>query len=394
MDGSRLERPYRYAFRVRGAARIGRGARGPESAGALLTPGAKLEIVTDAPADPRTVEASMYLEFNTLCKDRGPIRVQAEDQRPIAADDRWDFREAGGWERDRSADPLRRVVRLAPVRRLPRGCTGWLVAPASFDDQGRATLQRWEFATYGDFKLARAACSWDAKFCPTGPVIAHFSTPVKGAEILRHLRLVPSAKFTVGDTADVRSSWVIETTLKPRTRYAVVADSALADVFGQRLTGNPAASVATTGYAPGDRLSLRPHGRRAEWPADVQHRIRQCRHARRARRADSRLLEPQFLAAREWRWAELWPALLPAAKRQRIAVRGKRDQLRAYGLTLPAPAYTGKGTPTLFALQVTSGRLDSMSRSQRPIAVVQVTDIGAHARVGTGRRCRLGHRCE
>ena len=73
---------------------------------------------------------------------------------------------------------------------------------------------------------------------------------VQRADVLRHLRLLPSVKFTVGDTADVRASWVLETVLKPRTGYALMADSTMIDAFGQRLTGNPVASVVTTGYAP------------------------------------------------------------------------------------------------------------------------------------------------
>lgn len=383
MDGSRLDRPYTYTFRVRGARVLAGAPISPNQRERFLTPETKLELVTDAPVEPSVIEASVFLEFDKRCREPGLIHVTVDGARAIEVDDRWEFREAGGWDRDRSLDPMRRVVRLAPTRALPRGCTGWLVTPASFDDRGRATLQRWEFATYGDFTLARAACSWGAKFCPTGPIVAHFSTPVKGADVQRHLRLVPATKFSVGDTADVRASWVLEAALKPRTRYALIADTALTDRFGQRLTGNPASSVTTTGYAPSidypsGRSVVERNGPRTFSLSFVNVDTLDVLIAP---IPDS--LEPQFLAAREWRWTELWPALLPRAKRQRIAVRGKRDQLRAFGLKLPAPVYAGPGTPTLYALQVTSTRLDSMSRAQRPIAVVQVTDIGAHARVGT-----------
>ena len=34
------------------------------------------------------------------------------------------------------------------------------------------------------------------------------------------------------------------------------------------------------------------------------------------------------------------------------------------------------------ALQIPSSRLDSVNRTYRPIALVQVTDLGVHARVG------------
>ena len=60
-----------------------------------------------------------------------------------------------------------------------------------------------------------------------------------------------------------------------------------------------------------------------------------------------------------------------------------RDRVRIYGVKLPAPTYRRPGTPTLLAVQVTSARLDSTSRRQRPIALIQVTDLGVHARVGS-----------
>ena len=44
------------------------------------------------------------------------------------------------------------------------------------------------------------------------------------------------------------------------------------------------------------------------------------------------------------------------------------------------------------AVQVTSPRLDSLSRTDRPVALVQVTDLGVHARVGRGGRSRVGDR--
>ena len=93
-------------------------------------------------------------------------------------------------------------------------------------------------------------------------------------------------------------------------------------------------------------------------------------------------LEPQLLARSEWSWDELWPSLLKGATRQRIGVSGDRDRVRLYGLKLPTPIYTRTGVPTLMALQVTSNRLDSASRVRRPIALLQVTDLGLHARVG------------
>src|SRR5690606_17068672 len=122
--------------------------------------------------------------------DRTPIPVRVVDARGVTDDDPWQFREAGGWDRDRSVDSLRRVVRLAPERPLPRGCAGTLVLPAAFDMRGAELLQ-WPFATYGDFRIARATCAHGREFCPNGPAVVEFSTPVRGADLLRHVTIMP-----------------------------------------------------------------------------------------------------------------------------------------------------------------------------------------------------------
>ncbi len=382
MDGSRLSRPYSFSFRVRGP-RVLAGL--PVSASErqrFLTPDTRFDLVVDAPVDTAAVNASVYLEFGKLCSAPGIIRMRVEEQRRITEADSWSFREAGGWERDRSADALRRVLRLAPRTLLPKGCTGQLVLPLSFDERGRDELQRWELATYGAFKLVRATCGWSNDFCPTGPITLRFSTPVRGAELLRRLSLRPAAAFTVNDTSDLRAEWTLETTLRPRTGYAVVADPALTDGFGQRLTGNPVVTARTTGYAPAinyasGRAVVERKGPRTFGLTFVNVDTLEVLLA-----PIPDTLEAAFLARGEWSWNELWPALLPKATRRRIPVRGERDRVRVYGVALPDPGAVRPRGATLMALQVSSPGLDSVGRTHRPIALVQVTDLGVHARVG------------
>ncbi|HEY8258528.1 MAG TPA: alpha-2-macroglobulin family protein, partial [Gemmatimonadales bacterium] len=382
MDGSRLPEPYTFSFRVRGPRILAGLPVGPGQRGRYLTPQARFDLVVDAPADSAAIARWAYLELDKRCATPGVIRLDVESQRAIRDDDRWDFREAGGWDRDRAADPQRRIVRLAPRGPLPRGCSGHLVAPASFDERGRDDLQRWEFSTYGDFRIASASCGWVGKFCPTGPLVVTFSTPVRGAEVLGHLALRPATAFRIGDTAGVRTVWPLEAQLLPRTGYAVVADTALRDDFGQRLTGNPVAVSRTTGFSPtinypSGRSVVERRGARTFGLTFVNVDTLEVLVAP---VPDS--MEAAFLARSEWSWSELWPPLLARATRRRIAVSGPRDHVRLYGLQLPTPAYARLGTPTLMAVQVTSNRLDSASRAQRPIALVQVTNLGLHARIG------------
>jgi uncharacterized protein YfaS (alpha-2-macroglobulin family) len=382
MDGSRLRGSFTFSFRVRGPRVLAGWPTGPSQRGRFLVPETRFDLVVDAPADSSVVASATYLELDRRCPGAGVIRLAMEGQRPVTSDDRWDFREAGGWNRDRSADPLRRVVRFVPRQPLPRGCTGNLVAPASYDEEGQASLQRWEFSTYGDFNIVRAGCGWGGTYCPTGPLIVTFSTPVRGAEVLKHVSVRPTMEFRIGDTTDVRTSWALEAPLKARTGYALVADNALRDDFRQALTGNPVATMKTTGFAPAinyqsGRSVVERKGARTFGLSFVNVDTLETLLAP---VPDS--LESQLLARNEWSWDELWPTLLKGATRQRIAVRGERDRVRLYGLKIPAPAYARVGVPTLMALQITSGRLDTASRARRPIALVQVTDLGLHARVG------------
>src|SRR6476619_165990 len=175
MDGSRLPAPYSYRFRVRGPRVLAGSPVGPNGGALYLPPDARFDLVVDAPVDTAVVGRSAYLEFDRLCSRPGAVRLAVQSERNVAADDRWDFREAGGWDRDRSADPLRRVVRLAPKTALPHGCGGELVVPTAFDQRSWAQPLHWGLATYGDFRLARAACGWEGiAFCPTGPLVLRF----------------------------------------------------------------------------------------------------------------------------------------------------------------------------------------------------------------------------
>ena len=380
MDGARLARPYQFEFRVRGPRVLtGSPVNGRGAGAQYLAPNATFELVLDAPADSAQL-AGVYVEFGKSCQDPGIVRLGMGSERPVGRDDRYEFKEAGGWDRDRAADSLRRVVRLVPVRPLPRGCAGQLVYPSAFDERGRATLVRWPLATYGDFRLKKADCAW-GRACPTGPIIVRFSTPVKGAEVVRRVKIYPAAPFSVADTGDVQADWVLNTALRPRTTYAVVVDTALRDIFGQHFTGNTAAGTRTTGFTPSvnylfGRATVERAGLRT---LAVTYVNVDTLDVTVAPVPDSLL---PILMARDWGWQDHWKALAAGATTRRLAVRGERDVPRVYGVRLPAPDARVPGAPTLMAVRISSARLDSTLRLSPPIALVQVTDLGVHAKIG------------
>src|SRR5215510_7661035 len=94
-------------------------------------------------------------------------------------------------------------------------------------------------------------------------------------------------------------------------------------------------------------------------------------------------LEPRVFSRYGWANDTVWSALVKNIPVQRIPVRSNRDRGALTNVRLPAPDARRPGSPTLFAVRV-RGRADARDQPDGvgPIAVVQVTDLGVHARVG------------
>jgi hypothetical protein len=382
MDGSRLAEPFSYTFTVSGPSLL---AGLPVSAGEhprFLTPEATFELVYGAPLDRNTLRGLAYLDFDQNCQKPGIIKLNATEQRSITDKDPWQYREAGGWERDRAADPLRRVVVLTPERKLPLDCAGQLVAPSAVDPEGTKPFVRWAFSTYGGFRLIEAACG-SGDSCPTGGIRIRFSTPVRGSEVERRVSLLPRAEFTVSDTSEESDTWYLETQLQPHTGYAVVADTAIRDIFGQPLKGNPAAGFRTTGFAP---LVDHEYGRMTV--ERVGFHTLAVKHVN----VDTLTMTiapvppaliPAMLQYNRWnRDDSALTQVLKGAVTTRIAVPGPTDRVRIYGARLPMYNMQRPGAPLLQLVKVTSPSLRAEWQENQPFAVVQVTDLAVHARIG------------
>ncbi|HEY7393866.1 MAG TPA: Ig-like domain-containing protein, partial [Gemmatimonadaceae bacterium] len=249
MDGGALRAPYRFSFRVRGPAAVYAQPRSERGEWSSLALNQRFDVVYTMPVDLAKLASTAYVEFSSACAGGARvIRLHAVDQRRVTDDD------VRGLERHYPPDPrqaldsLRRIVQLAPDSTMPRNCIGELVAPKELNDLSRG-YERWRFATHGDFRIGTLTCSDDV-YCPRGPLRLTFTTPVSGATLLRNIKLIPDAKVIIRDTISSRQEWFIEATLEPRTTYALVVDTAIRDVFGERLRGNPAAGARTTGYRP------------------------------------------------------------------------------------------------------------------------------------------------
>ena len=383
MDGSALAQEYSYTFRVQGPSLLtGQPVAGDRGQALHIALDQRFEVVYSAPVDLGMLSAAAFLEFDAACAgDNRIVRLTAAAQRSIPADADWRIREAGGWQRDHSADSLRRIVALVPAGRLPYGCSGDLVAPSELAADNPRGLSRWPFRTYGELRLGAVRCQGGGGFCPTGPLVVSFSNPVRGAEVARRLRLIPDAKFTVRDTTAETTHWVLEAKLNPRTAYALVADTALRDVFGQPLRGNPALGHRTTGYAPAvdhvyGRVVVERDGPRT---LAVEHVNVDTLIATIAP-VPSEIL-PRLLSRFGRADDSLWTTLLANAAVQRIPVRATPDRPMLTGVRIDAPVVGSTGAAG-FAVKVSGRTAGSTVNTEGPATLVNVTNLGVHARVG------------
>ncbi len=389
LDGSRLSEPYRFGFRVGGPTVLAGLPVGPGETSRFLTPNQPFLLAISAPVESDLIDRLVYVELSTTCARRGSIPLRVTGLTAIPDSAPWRFREAGGWDRDRSADGLRRLVTVAPTEPLPLGCDAALVVPQSLDLARPGEVQRYPFATYGAFRIDSTRCS-SGPVCPAGPIQVSFTTPVRGADVLRHVRVRPTLTFTVSDTTDVRDQWTLWADLKPRTGYLIDVDPALTDVFGQRLDGNPRGTVVTTGFGPevsytSGRLTIERSGPRTLPVTYVNVDTIDVLTA-----AVPESLEARLLSRSWYSWGDDWVKLGAKATRRRFPVGAPRDRHGVYGVPFPTPDARAPSAGTLFAVKVTSARLprprrdggEVLPEEYQPIALVQITDLGIHAKIG------------
>ncbi len=381
MDGESLAEPYVFTFRVRGPRLLGGTPLRAGGGFTVATPSQRFDVVYSSPVDAALLGTSAYVDIVAPCAPRR-IAVRVGEQRAITATDGWELRSAGGWQRNAARDSLRRVLSLFPRSPLPLDCAATLALPAEVTASGEGGMQFWGFRTYGPLRLVQTECAGDAG-CPRGPLRIEFNNPVSGGEILRRVRVTPVVPFTVRDSGAVSTAWSLEGKFAPRTGYAVSIDSALRDVFGQRLGRVPARVVSTTGFEPYVNF---PFGKQTV--ERVGFRTLPIEHSN----ADTLIaliapiptrLEAQFLSRYEWGYEGLWDSVAAGAMQRRIPVRAARDRGALTGLAMPLPDATQTGTPTLFAVKVSGvGLKPDSALSRSPLALVQVTDLGVTTRMG------------
>ncbi|MGD8697718.1 MAG: MG2 domain-containing protein [Gemmatimonadales bacterium] len=391
MDGARLAEPFVFSFRVSGprvlaGLPVGEHNQPPTPIARYIRPEEEFELLLTAPPPDELVEllaATAHLTFDRSC---GPARIElgpTDLRRVQPEDDPWHFsRHSQYGPYSQRADRLR-IMKLTPVTALPTDCRGTLVVPSTLDPS-IDELYTWQFKTYGRFALSTAHCG-GRRFCPTGPLMLTFTTPLRGSEVLAHVKVEPQVTFTVHDTTAENATWALEAELRPRTRYAVVVDPAITDIFGQPLDGERVRGMATTGYAsavsyPGGLWLIERQGPRSLKVEHVNVDTIETIVA-----PIPRAYEPKFLRRGWWNWRELWDSVAPGAARRAFPVEGELDRRYMTGVRMPIRDASRPDNPTLLAVRFDSPQLDTTSagrRSGMPLSVVQVTDLAIHARLG------------
>ncbi|HMS01519.1 MAG TPA: alpha-2-macroglobulin family protein, partial [Gemmatimonadaceae bacterium] len=369
LDGSTLTAPFTTRFRVRGPTLLGGTPVTGADTSRHIPQRPTFTLVYDAPTRADVVARGARLELLRGCRDANG-RAPAVRLQPVTG-----------------ATAARDTVRLRTDGPLPADCAAVLVAPREVvDDEARTDAAdlpdpvRWAFRTHGSFRLLDARCL-SRPWCPNGPFLLRFSTPVRGAELAAALQVAPQASLDI-DTSLVSDTWRIGGRFAPRRAFAFITQPTLRDVFGQAITGNPAVGARTTGYAPDvqapfGRLTVERSGFRTL--------------AVRTMNIDTLLVErlplpdsavARLLADGEWSWREYWLAASRRHVRTRVPLTPSPDRARIVAVAIPPGGARETGLQLVRVRDAAALRDTTRGDEWFRLALVQVTDLGVHAKIG------------
>lgn len=397
IDGSKLEAPYQFSFRVPGPRLLARSFHGDYSGHPDQLPvDGKLQLLYSAPVDLTALARVLRVEL-AACENGTPLTIAMRPvaQRPPRKDDPYPFFGAGGWDRDTVGDRFRRVVELEPAAPLPPNCRGQLVLPNTADDAQYGTVERFEIRTAPPFRLAKFNCNGLWTCSPENLTLA-FTAPVKGTDVLRYVHLEPRLPFELEDSTAQASAFAVKVHLGPHSRYDVKVDSAIRDMYGRKLEPPYHAEITTADYAPSIGY---PRGiltlPRSDLTIPVRHvNAREVRIISYAipdsERSRILAIAPALLGLELGRSPRLHP------ETTLVALDGEYDAQRATRLALP-PAIAGHPL-VAFRMEVSqalmppgadTGRAATAGGARRyapwepsPYAILQITGLAVHAKIG------------
>ena len=402
MDGGRLDAPYVFTITTRGPAILASIPTLTPQYAQTIEPNGNIRLIYSAPVDSAALSGVARLEIarSPECVARS-IRYAVHSQRPITDADDWSIRYAGGYDRDSLEQQFRRLVEIRPVARLPEQCSATIVLP-SLDPTDRAEI-RYPVHTQPRFTVEALRC--ERQDCAAGNDLHFYLTaPVQRESLLAHLHVEPRVPFTLGPSGVASHEWKIELHVRPRTTYRVRVDSSLRDIYGRRITGGRTAALNV-----GDRLPTLGH-ELGFFAVSRARPVIRLTHVNVDRAIMAIVPIPDSLRllilglANDQDSVARTVARLGDSIVRRIQLRAEHNVEHISDIPIPTTSLGGRGTPTptpLLAIRIrpfsrakadTIGRLsdgtvvigsadgNGMVPSRR-VAIVQVTDLVAHAKV-------------
>ncbi|HTI64147.1 MAG TPA: alpha-2-macroglobulin family protein [Gemmatimonadaceae bacterium] len=248
-DGARLDAPYSFEFRVKGARLMARSFDQFRNARSdTLAPDGHVALLYTAPVDAERLGRGARLELRQCPSERSiPLRVTR--QRPLARGDEYGFQWEGPWPRDTLADRFRTVVELEPTEPLPLDCAGLMVIPTTSDDSAFGREERYALRTAPVFRIVGLDCALPYDTCHQDQLLLTFASYVRRDDVARWVR-VDGRPLAIIGPAQIAKLWVARVPLTPRTTYTIEVDSLLRDAYGRPMQGPRTISLSTADYAP------------------------------------------------------------------------------------------------------------------------------------------------
>ena len=222
--------------------------------------------VFESTFDVATLAGRAWFVPQRSCRTMDSLALHAVGiRRVVDSVDSWAVREAGGYDRDRRRDSLRRVVEFDVPATVARGCHGELRLPEVI---GQPSIHRAELVVRAPFALESSVCPNDGKVtihfdeikadtqhCDRGPVTLRFTNLVTADEVRAHV-LVNGQRARVTNEG-TWSSLTLTDSIQPKRTTRVTIQSTLRNTVGEPLGRDTSLVVSgnalppSVGYATG-----------------------------------------------------------------------------------------------------------------------------------------------
>jgi uncharacterized protein YfaS (alpha-2-macroglobulin family) len=232
LDGGRLQAPYQFTVLARGPQLLHTVPGLDPGHTMTLDPRGSITLVYTAAVDTSRFGNTARFEIHgsPTCATR-VIRYAASLQRALSDSDDYSVWSAGGWSYQ---DDLRfrRMVVLRPEFPPPEGCSGTFVLP-SFDVGDGAEI-RYPLSSADHFGVAALTCGLQ-ECARGGKLLLSFTALVFRDSLIGRIHIEPAVPFTIDELDAPSNTWTLRLALDPRTTYRVRVDSTVRDVHGRSL---------------------------------------------------------------------------------------------------------------------------------------------------------------